>query len=222
MDLLNLFTTGRKVMWFWQPRRFGSVALIVLGILPCLTGAPQEAGPTKLKLVIIEGDGAINNVRERTAREPIVQVVDENDRPVAGATVFFMLPNTGASANFADGTFSLRTTTDKLGRAVARGLRANGEVGKYQIRVEASFQNVTVNGTLGQANAVLTSGAAAGGAAGVAAGISTKAVVVLAIVGAAAAGGTVALIKGGDDPAKPPQPPPVAVIRPGNPSFGAP
>ena len=211
-------------MLIWQPHRYEFVALIILGVLPCLTAAVQEAGPAKLKLVIVEGDGAINNVRERTAREPIVQVLDENDRPVAGATVFFMLPNSGASASFADGTFSLRTTTDKLGRAVAKGLKANGEVGKYQIRVEASYQNASVNGTLGQVNAVLTSGAAAGGgaAAGAAAGISAKAAVILAIVGAVAVGGTVAAIKSGDDPSTPPQPRTMTVIRPGTPSFGAP
>ena len=30
----------------------------------------------------VEGDGAINNIRQRTAREPIVQVEDENHKPV--------------------------------------------------------------------------------------------------------------------------------------------
>ena len=37
----------------------------------------------KIHIVIVEGDGAINNVRQRVAREPIVQVEDENRKPVA-------------------------------------------------------------------------------------------------------------------------------------------
>ena len=31
-----------------------------------------------LNLVVLEGEGATNNIRQRTAREPIVQVQDEN------------------------------------------------------------------------------------------------------------------------------------------------
>ena len=52
-----------------------------------------------LNLVVIEGEGAVNNIRQRTAREPIVQVEDENHRPVAGAVVVFMLPSNGAGGS---------------------------------------------------------------------------------------------------------------------------
>ena len=39
--------------------------------------APTGAG--KIQIVIVEGEGAIKDVRQRVAREPIVQVEDENE-----------------------------------------------------------------------------------------------------------------------------------------------
>jgi hypothetical protein len=56
-------------------------------------------GAGRIQIVIVEGEGAINNIRQRVAREPIIQVEDENRRPVAGAAVTFLLPNQGAGAS---------------------------------------------------------------------------------------------------------------------------
>src|SRR5579863_9420151 len=71
----------------------------------------QDQAP-KLEIVIVEGEGAINNIKERVNREPIVQVEDENHKPVAGAVVVFFLPNQGPGGTFFDGTKSLTVTTD--------------------------------------------------------------------------------------------------------------
>mgnify|MGYP001550515740 CR=1 FL=1 len=90
--------------------------------LPLAPGAMGQAPVEKLNLVIVEGDGAINNIRQRTAREPIVQVQDENHRPVAGAAVTFVLPDQGAGATFANGSHTLTVMTDNAGRAAARGM----------------------------------------------------------------------------------------------------
>src|ERR1700683_1413663 len=78
-----------------------------------------QAPAHTLNLVIVEGDGVINNIRQRTAREPIVQVEDENHKPVAGAAVLFLLPEHGAGGTFADGSHSLTVTTNSAGRASA-------------------------------------------------------------------------------------------------------
>src|SRR5260370_7778764 len=48
--------------------------------------------PTELNIVVVEGEGAINNVRQRTAREPVVRVEDENHKPIVGPAVVFTLP----------------------------------------------------------------------------------------------------------------------------------
>ena len=95
--------------------------------------------PQSLQIVILDGDGALNNIRQRTAREPIVQVQDENHKPVAGATVLFALRG---SANGAGGTFNgateLRVTTDALGRAQGIGFTPNAITGKFSISVTAT------------------------------------------------------------------------------------
>jgi hypothetical protein len=138
----------------------------------------------KLNLVIVEGDGAINNIRQRTAREPIVQVEDENHKPVAGAAVIFLLPQHGAGGTFSTGGHSLSVVTDAQGRAVARGILPNGK-GPFQIQVNVSYNGMTTTGTISQTNAIL----AANGSTVATAGISTKLIVILAVVAAAAAGG---------------------------------
>jgi hypothetical protein len=143
----------------------------------------QDAAP-KLNIVIVEGDGAINNIRQRTAREPIIQVEDENHKPIAGAAVIFTLPGQGAGGTFAGGAQSLSVVTDSQGRAVAHGFHPNTVQGQYQIHVTASNNGQSANATISQTNAVV-----AGAAGAAAAGLSGKLIAVLVIVGAAAAAG---------------------------------
>jgi hypothetical protein len=176
-----------------------------------LGAAPQEVAP-QLKIVILEGDGAVNNVRQRTARDPVVEVRDENDRPVAGAVVTFLLPDRGPGAVFSDGAKSLSVTTDAQGRAVATGLQANTAEGNYQIRVTASHEGQTAGAVISQTNVL------AAAAAGIAAG---KLALILAIVGGAAAGGVYAATRSDNGSITPP-PARVATISPGSPAVGAP
>jgi hypothetical protein len=163
------------------------VGCLSTSVMPAFAQAPVHT----LNLVIVEGDGAINNIRQRTAREPIVQVEDENHKPVAGAAVLFLLPDKGAGGTFADGSHTLSVTTNAQGRAVARGIHLNNTQGQFQIQVNASFQGMTATTTITQSIAVAaTAGAAGGAAAGVA--ISAKVIVIIAVAAAAAAGGAYA------------------------------
>ncbi len=191
-----------------------ALSLSCLLVTPPVSGAAQAPAPKKLNIVIVGGEGAINNIRQRIAREPIVQVEDENHHPVAGATVIFLLPDSGPSGVFPDGNNSLTVMTDKNGRAVARGLRANDKAGKFQIKVHASYQTVETDATINQANAVLTTAAAAGG-------VSGKLIAILAIAGGAAAAAVVAATSGGNDN-NGPAPPQPTTIQPGTPSVGHP
>lgn len=165
------------------------LALLLSGLLalPLAPGAMAQDTVARLNLVIVEGDGAINNIRQRTAREPIVQVEDENHKPVAGAAVMFALPSQGAGGTFANGSHTLTVMTDSQGRAVAHGLRPNSVQGQFQIHVTASHNGQVANTTITQSNAVVAG--AAGAAA--AAGISGKLIAVLVIAAAAAAGGAI-------------------------------
>src|SRR5262249_7690789 len=135
-------------------------------------------------------EGAINNIRQRVAREPIVQVEDENRRPLAGATVAFALPSNGASGTFANGSRLLTVLTDQNGRAVMNGFTPNNVTGKLQIRVTASYRGQSASTTMTQTNV----GPVHAGGHGK---LNTLAAVA---GGAVAAGIAVALTRSGDTP----------------------
>src|SRR5882724_6468424 len=120
--------------------------------------------PTSLSIVIVEGQGAINNVKQRVNREPIVLVEDENHKPVAGASVTFFLPNQGPGGTFTNGTNSLTTATNAQGQAVARGIHFNNQAGAMEIRVAASIAGQTASAIITQTNVL--GAAASGGSVG--------------------------------------------------------
>jgi hypothetical protein len=155
--------------------------------LPATPAAFAQEAVHRLNLVIIEGEGVINNIRQRTAREPIVEVEDENHKPVAGAAVVFLLPERGAGGTFADGSHSLSVTTDAQGRAASHGMRLNHTQGQFTIQVTATFNGLTASAVITQS----IGAAAAGGATAAAGGLSTKLIVILAIAAGAAAGGAI-------------------------------
>jgi hypothetical protein len=172
-----------------------------------LRAAPDE--PTELNIVIVEGEGAVNNLRQRVVREPIVRVEDQNHKPVAGALVSFLLPGNGAGGTFANGAKLLTVTTDANGQAVAQGIKANNISGQYQIRITASKGKLTATGSINVTNA-----AAAGGAAGMSG--STKLIIGLAIAGAVAAGLAIGLTRGGGSSSQ------ATVLSPGGATVGVP
>jgi hypothetical protein len=185
------------------------IGLTLLISLPLAPPTHAQA-PGRINLVIVEGEGAINNIRQRTARAPIVQVEDENHKPVAGAVVVFTLPYQGAGGTFANSAQTLTMMSDSRGRAVARGLRPNNIQGQFEIHVNASFGGQTASTVITQTNA-LAAAAAAGGAAA-AAGISGKLIAVIVIGAAAVAGGVVATTRnGGSSTASTPTVAPVTV-----------
>jgi hypothetical protein len=153
------------------------VVLIAQSSVPAAT-AQTTAG---IKIVIVQGEGAVNNVRQRVAREPIVEVQDENNRPVVGALVLFTLPDRGASAVFADGSRTLSVVTDSQGRALGAGLKPNNVNGNFQIQVDATYQNQTTSASIRQSNA----GGGGMGGTGIAA---------LVGIAAAAAAGAIAFV----------------------------
>jgi hypothetical protein len=195
------------------PRVF-LVLLVLLNLFQAPSWAQQA--PTGLSITIVEGEGAINNIRQRVNREPIVQVEDENHKPIAGAVVVFLLPNQGASGTFPDGSRMLMTVTNNQGRAAARGIRPNNQSGQMQIRVSASFQGLTASSIITQSN---LAGAASSSAS---AGLSTltKVMIVLGIAGGAAAAGAIIATRGGNSGSS--TPPPIVIAPNGTPTVGGP
>lgn len=113
----------------------------------------QGVPPMQLRITILEGEGALNNIRERTAREPIVQVEDENHKPVAGALVLFTIHGQGgADGAFANNLVTYQTTTDAAGRATAKGLQPNNQAGEITIAVTATVGAITAAAVIHQTN----------------------------------------------------------------------
>jgi hypothetical protein len=171
------------------------------------TLAAQQTPAPALKVVVLEGNGAINNIRLHRAKDPVVQVMDDQDRPIPDATVTLTLPATGPSGAFLDGAKTLVVHTDKEGKAYGRGLQPNGVAGQFQIAVTASYQGQVAQAAIPQTNA----GPAVGHS-------STKKFAILAIIGGAAAGGAFAARGHGTRPAAATTP--GTVIVAGDPSLG--
>jgi hypothetical protein len=137
------------------------VALLVVSLLILDPAAPLQAQalpgaapPSSLQIVILDGEGALNNIQERTAREPIVQVQDENHKPLAGALVLFAIHGGtgGAAAAFEGGASTLSVLTDANGVAHAAGLLANNLQGSWQIQVTASMGNLSTTTVIHESN----------------------------------------------------------------------
>lgn len=174
---------------------------------PRVATVAAQAGA--LRIVVIEGEDAVNIVQQKTAVAPVVEVRDRNDQPVAGAIVRFAIRQ--GRGTFA-GARTLSVTTNAAGRAVATGLTPTGS-GALQIGASATFQGQTAVATITQTNFMTAAQAAAasGGASGTAApggaagggGSGGLSGTTLGVVGGAAAAGAVVAAKelgaGGED-----------------------
>jgi hypothetical protein len=162
--------------------------------LPVWSQAPPAPAQARVNIVVVEGESFINNINGRANRETIVQVEDENHRPVAGAAVVFFLPSRGPSGNFPDGSKTLTVSSNAQGRAVAAGIRLNKVSGQMQIRVTASYGGETVSTVITQTNVT-------GGGAGLS--TTAKILIVIGVAGGAAAGAILATRGGSSSPTAP-------------------
>lgn len=193
--------------------------LLLLSSLLCPLFAAQEpAAPARLRIVVLEGEGAINNISEHRAKEPVVQVLDDNSMPVKGASVTFLLPETGPSGEFGGGVRVLTTFVDEKGQAIGPGLVPNQSAGPFQIRAVASFEGLTASAVINQTNAPRTSPSTGG---------LSKKFWLIAVAGGAAATGAALAARGHGgssqtSPAVGPSTPTGIVISPGAPAFQPP
>lgn len=168
-------------------RRWPASSLV---LLPFFLLSAQDSQTPALKVVALEGDGAINSIRLKHGHDPAVQVQDAAGKPIAGATVTFLLPPSGASGAFLDHGLSLTTQTDSQGRAVGRGMRPNALEGQFRIRVVASWHGSESATTLVQTNAEPAKKSG-----------HTKLIAILAVAGGAAVAGAVLAARGGNSAA---------------------
>ena len=160
-----------------------------------------------LRIVVIEGEGAVNIIQQKTAVSPLVEVRDRNNQPVSGAIVNFVIRNGRATFG---GARAISVTTNAAGRAVATGFAPSGS-GALQIGATATFQGQTAAAvTIAQTNVMTAAeaaaatasastaggsgggGGAAGGGAGAGGGGGVSATTLGIVGGAVAAGAVVA------------------------------
>ena len=163
--------------------------VLLAGLVASLAQSQNPA----LRILVLEGEDAVNIVQQKTALRPLVEVRDRNNLPVAGATVTFTIGGGGSPAAFAGGVQTLTVTTNAAGQAAAGGLNALSS-GAFQIQVQAAYQGQIATAAISQTNfataaAASQAGSAASGAAGGGGGISAT---TITIIGAAVAGGAVA------------------------------
>jgi hypothetical protein len=185
------------------PRVVSSASILLLG------AALNALAASGLRVVVVEGEGAINNIRAHTAHDPIVEVHDDTDAVVPQATVTFQAPAAGASVAFSDGQKTFIAQTDNAGRAAAHGLHPNTVTGSYELLVTASFRSETASAVITQTNASPFEAK------------SSKKFWLVGLAAGAAAGGALA-ISHGSKSATASQTTSSGAIVPGSPSFGPP
>ena len=140
---------------FIQYSRRGRSLVLLLCIT--LTYVPsmlaQAAGPGRtLKVVVLDGDNAMNKTGTRTAVQPVVEVRNEDDRTLSGVTVIFQLPSLGPGALFPDDKLEQQTLTNTQGQASTKGMVPNIHKGQFHINVTAKLGNRTGTATITQQN----------------------------------------------------------------------
>lgn len=136
------------------------VTLVTGGLLLTGTTAGQPTTDTqtsslligeRLNLVVLQGQRALNDVRTPTTMMVVVEVRDENYRPLEGATVEFELPQNGPSGSFEGGVRNKTVITNAQGQAFA-AFEPNPEPGRLAIQVRATFGSRTGMVTIMQQN----------------------------------------------------------------------
>lgn len=178
---------------------FSVITATAFGISSIHGAEPQAAPPKQalvsqagtLKITVIEGEGARNNIRSRTGVAPVVEVKDASDKPVPGAEVVFQLPMVGPSGVFNGWLKTQTVRTDDQGRASSTGYTPNTEAGRFNIKVTATAGTQTGSVVVAQSNVQNGTSSTAGEAKR---GTPWKIIAVAA--GAAIAGGVVAATRG--------------------------
>ena len=152
----------------------GGVAILLVSLLalpPCAAAQqqvpspapPASPGPASqlpnplllpvetLRILVLEGQGEVHDIHNRITATPVVEVRDENGRPVEGADVTFELPAVGPGGLFAQQQTTFTTKTNSQGQA-AGTFQPNLLTGRFNIKVTAKLGNRSGHETIRQSN----------------------------------------------------------------------
>src|ERR1051326_7129387 len=77
-------------------------------------GASSKDGD--LRIIVLQGEGSVNNIQTHSGTPPVVEVRDRNDQPLDGATVEFELPRMGAGGSFPANQLTFTGRTNRQGQ----------------------------------------------------------------------------------------------------------
>jgi len=134
---------------------------VLMGAQAAFAQAPQgppkppspEVAPAPLNVAVMEGNNAVNSIPLLRSVTPVVEIRDQNDFPVEGATVVFILPEQGPGGTFLKTPTTYTTVSDAHGQATAPFV-VNNVPGKFQIRVIATAGNRRGEATVTQTNTI--------------------------------------------------------------------
>jgi len=203
-------------------RNFGVGTCLLSFLLSAAGTLYAQVVPTELNIIVVQGEGSINHVREAASLDPVIQIQDQTHSAVSGATVTFTLPTEGATGHFGNGGKMLTVTTDAQGKATAAGLKVNEYPGKLVVHIDVTYRGLSArtNVTQFDEGPPVPEKARGGGGHG-------KLITILAIVGAAAGGGAYYAThrNGGSSPASTvttPSAPAAIGLTPGTPTITGP
>jgi hypothetical protein len=104
-----------------------------------------------LRILVLQGQGEVHDIRNRITSTAVIEVRDENGRPVEGADVTFELPAVGPGGLFAQQQTTFSTRTNSQGQAAAT-FQPNLLTGRFNIKVSTMLGNRSGHETIRQSN----------------------------------------------------------------------
>jgi hypothetical protein len=142
-------------------RKFLAILLAghsLFALAPAVAQTPATAQPgapmvQSLKVIVLQGQNSVNDMNRHIGIQPVVEVRDENDLPVEGASVVFRLPPSGPGGMFDGKSYSKTVRTNAQGQAGISGFVPNSQEGDFDFHVTALAGNRMGQAVIRQTNA---------------------------------------------------------------------
>jgi hypothetical protein len=139
----------------WLPSVLAAIIALPPGIFAQQPVVQQPAEPLpaieSLKVLSLSGKNVLNDLERRVMAPLVVQVLDQNSRPVEGAQVVFRFPLKEPTAEFSNHQSAQTVQTNADGQAAAVGWMARG-VGTFPVRITVSRANELGEATISMTN----------------------------------------------------------------------
>ena len=121
---------------------------------PMLAQQAASKPAVELKMSVLEGQNARNNITTKAGSPIAVQVTDVSGKPVPGAEVVFQLPSSGPGGAFSGWILTYTTKTNEQGRAAASAFEPNDVAGPFKVEISANLNGGAAKTEVAQSNFV--------------------------------------------------------------------